>query len=96
MPDVRDEKPVVQGLITLFSFIVFGAIPLIPYIFLGEGYDYWMISLVMTGGSLILLGIVRWYVTKMNFVGTVVQMVFLGAVAAAIAYWTGDIVMKMQ
>lgn len=96
MPDVRDEKPIIQGLITLFSFIVFGAIPLLPYIFLGEWYDYWMISLVMTGWSLILLGVVRWYVTRMNFVGTVAQMVFLGAVAAAVAYWTGDIVMKMQ
>ncbi|AKH32881.1 VIT family protein [candidate division SR1 bacterium Aalborg_AAW-1] len=96
MPDVRDEKPIAQGLITLFSFIVFGAIPLIPYIFLGEGYDYWTISLVMTGGSLILLGIVRWYITKMNFIGTVAQMVVLGTVAAAVAYWTGDIVMKLQ
>jgi VIT1/CCC1 family predicted Fe2+/Mn2+ transporter len=34
MSDVRDDKPVVQGLITLFSFLLFGAIPLIPYIFL--------------------------------------------------------------
>lgn len=96
MPDVRDEKPIAQWLITLFSFIVFGAIPLIPYIFLWEGYDYWMISLVMTGWSLILLGIVRWYITKMNFISTVWQMVILWTVAAAVAYWTGDIVMKLQ
>ena len=96
MPDVRDEKPIAQWLITLFSFIVFGAIPLIPYIFLWEWYDYWTISLVMTGWSLILLGIVRWYITKMNFIGTVAQMVVLWTVAAAVAYWTGDIVMKLQ
>ena len=80
----------------MFSFIVFGAVPLIPYIFLGEGYNYWIISVVMTGLSLVLLGIVRWYVTKINFVGTVAQMVILGTVAAGVAYWTGDIVMRFQ
>ena len=77
MPDVRDEKPIIQGLITLFSFIVFGAIPLIPYIFLGDGSDYWMISLIMTGISLILLGVVRRYITRINFFATVSQMVVL-------------------
>lgn len=96
IPDVRDQKPIIEGLITLFSFIVFGAVPLIPYILLGEGYDYWIISVVMTGLSLVLLGIVRWYVTKINFVGTVAQMVILWAVAAGVAYWTGDIVMRLQ
>ncbi len=96
MSDVRDDKPVIQGLITLFSFIIFGAIPLIPYLFLWEGYDYWMISLVMTGLSLVLLGIVRWYITSMNFIGTVAQMVILWTVAAAVAYWTGHIVMQFQ
>lgn len=96
IPDVRDEKPIIQGLITLFSFIVFGAIPLIPYIFLGDGSDYWMISLIMTGISLILLGVVRRYITRINFFATVSQMVVLWAVAAAVAYWTGHIVMKFQ
>ena len=96
MSDVRDDKPILQWIITLFAFIVFGAIPLIPYIFLWPEVDLWMISLIMTGGSLVLLGIVRWYVTKIDFVGTVSQMVILWATAAAVAYWTGHIVMNTQ
>lgn len=96
MSDVRDDKPVVQGLITLFSFLLFGAIPLIPYIFLWEWYDYWMISLIMTSLALFSLGVVRWMITRISFVGTVSQIVILGAVAAAVAYWTGHIVMNMQ
>lgn len=75
---------------------MFGAIPLIPYLFLGEGYDYWTISLVATTLALVLLGLVRWLITRMSFVWTIGQIVLLGAVAAAVAYYTGQIVMKMQ
>jgi len=96
MADVRDDNAILQGVITLFSFIVFGAIPLIPYLFLPEGYDYRIVSLIVTSASLVLLGVVRRYITKMNFVTTVSQMVILGAVAAGVAYWTGDLVMRMQ
>jgi VIT1/CCC1 family predicted Fe2+/Mn2+ transporter len=80
----------------LFSFLLFGAIPLIPYIFLWEWYDYWMISLIMTSLALLSLGMVRWMITRISFVGTVSQIVILGAVAAAVAYRTGHIVMNMQ
>jgi VIT1/CCC1 family predicted Fe2+/Mn2+ transporter len=96
MSDVRNDKPVIQWLITLFAFILFGAIPLIPYIFLGEGTDLWMTSIIMTGLALILLGVVRRAITRISFVGTVSQIVVLWAAAAAVAYWTGDIVMKLQ
>ena len=96
MSDVRDEKPVVQWLITLFAFIVFGAVPLIPYIFLWEGNDLWMTSVVMTGFALVLLGVVRRLITRMSFVATVSQIVVLWAAAAAVAYWTGNIVMNIK
>jgi hypothetical protein len=43
-----------------------------------------------------LLGVVRRAITRISFVGTVSQIVVLWAAAAAVAYWTGDIVMKLQ
>ena len=96
IPDVRDQKPIIEGIITLFSFVVFGSVPLIPYIFLGQDHNYWIISVVMTGLSLALLWVVRRYVTRIDFFATVAQMVILWAVAAGVAYWTGNIVMKLQ
>lgn len=96
MADVRDDNAIAQWFITLFSFIIFGAVPLIPYVFMNWDSDLWMTSIIMTGSSLVLLWIVRRYVTKMNFFRTVAQMVILWAAAAAVAYWTGDIVMKLQ
>jgi VIT1/CCC1 family predicted Fe2+/Mn2+ transporter len=96
MADVRDDNALAQGFITLFSFLVFGAIPLVPYLFMSGDTNLWMVSVAMTGASLVLLGVVRRYVTKMNLMKTVGQMVILGAAAAGVAYWTGDIVMKLQ
>jgi VIT1/CCC1 family predicted Fe2+/Mn2+ transporter len=61
----------------LFAFILFGAVPLIPYIFLGEGTDLWMTSVIMTGLALVLLGVVRRAITRISFVGTVSQIVVL-------------------
>lgn len=50
----------------------------------------------MTAFALVLLGVVRWFITRISFLWTVGQIVLLGTVAAAVAYWTGDIVMRMQ
>lgn len=96
MADVRDDNALAQGFITLFSFLIFGAIPLVPYLFLSNDANLWMISIVMTGSALVLLGVVRRYVTRINLMKTVGQMVILGAAAAGVAYWTGDIVMRLQ
>jgi VIT1/CCC1 family predicted Fe2+/Mn2+ transporter len=96
MSDIRDDKPIIQWMITLFSFVIFWAVPLVPYIFGGEHINLWMTSIIMTWLSLVLLGIVRRSITRISFVGTVSQIVVLWAIAAAVAYWTGHIVMNLQ
>jgi VIT1/CCC1 family predicted Fe2+/Mn2+ transporter len=92
LADAREEKPIIQSLITLWSFIMFGFIPLIPYMVLGPWYNYRFISIGMTTLALLLLGIVRWFITKMPFFYTIGQVFVLWAAAAAVAYWTGKIV----
>jgi VIT1/CCC1 family predicted Fe2+/Mn2+ transporter len=78
MSDVRDDNAFMQGVITLVSFLIFGTIPLLPYLVLTTEADMWMTSLTMTAVALFLLGITRWYVTRIDFVKTVSQMVLLG------------------
>lgn len=78
MSDVRDDNAFMQGVITLISFLIFGTIPLLPYLVLSAEADMWMTSLTMTAVALFLLGITRWYVTRIDFVKTVSQMVLLG------------------
>ena len=48
----------------------------------------------MTGAALLLLGVVRRYVTRMHIAKTIFQVFILGGVAAGVAYYTGELVMK--
>ena len=94
MSDVRQDPALLQWVITLTSFVVFGFIPLIPYVFMNEVSWHWELSLVMTFVAMFLLGTVRRRITRMSFWKTVGQIILLGGVAAAVAYYTGDLVMK--
>lgn len=94
IPDVREENALIQSLITLFSFIIFWAIPLIPYLFLDNHSGHRELSLWMTFAALFLLGLARRAVTRMWFIKTISQIIILWWVAAAVAYYTGDLVMK--
>jgi VIT1/CCC1 family predicted Fe2+/Mn2+ transporter len=90
MPDPLDENPYLTGIITATSFMVFGAIPLIPYIFLGNvlGATFY-ISLVFTGVALIILGLFRWKVTRQGFLRSVGETVLVGSISAGVAYLVG-------
>ncbi len=94
MADVRWDNATLQWFITLVSFIFFGAIPLIPYIFGNSLNNHRIISIVMTVAALLILGVVRRWITRMWFIKTVSQIIILWWVAAAVAYYTGDLVMK--
>ncbi len=79
-----------NGLATFSSFLVFGFIPLIPYIFF-RGYDnIFQISAVFTGIALVLLGLLRWRVTRENILRSVGEIVLIGGVSAVIAYLVGS------
>lgn len=94
MTDVREEPAFLQGVITLLSFVLFGFIPLVPYVFMDTA-GHRNISLLMTLVAMFLLGTVRRWVTRMGFIKTVGQIMLLGGVAAAVAYYTGELVIKI-
>lgn len=91
LSDTRQENAMIQGLITFFSFIFFGAIPLLPYLF-WYTEDHWTISVVMTLIALMMLWFVRRYITRQSLIYTMMQILILGIVAAWVAYGTGFLV----
>jgi len=91
--DPENESPLKSGMITFFSFLVFGAIPLIPYILLSNiSYlSLFILSIIFTLGALTLLGGIRAYVSKSSFIISILETVLLGGVASALAYTVGYI-----
>jgi VIT1/CCC1 family predicted Fe2+/Mn2+ transporter len=88
MPTPEHENPILTGIATMGSFIGFGFIPLIPYIFF-EGTGLFQTSILFTLVALVLLGVLRWKVTTQKLWRAIGEIVLLGSVASVIAYLVG-------
>lgn len=83
------ENPYLAGIITFSSFVLFGFIPLIPYLILQINESTFSLSLIFTVLALVLLGILRYLVTREKITRTIGEIVLIGGVAAVIAYFVG-------
>jgi VIT1/CCC1 family predicted Fe2+/Mn2+ transporter len=84
-------RPVLSGLATFASFIVFGLVPLLPYFFLSHGFDRFAIAVGCAAVALIALGIVRYFITRQSLVRSIGENVLLGGVSAVVAYLVGRV-----
>ena len=93
--DPSDDRPALHGLITFGSFIVFGAVPLLPYL-LGMNATYrFQTAIISTFIALCLLGITRSRVTKEPLHRGPLEIVFIGAIGAIVAYAIGTLMKGM-
>ncbi len=85
----EDSSPLLDGVMTFVSFSVFGAIPLFPY-FLGVPQESrFTVAIAGTAVALVLLGAARSYVTKEKMYRGPLEIVFVGALGALVAYGVG-------
>lgn len=89
MSDPSDGSPAMEGLITFLSFIVFGAIPLLPYFFFAPTREMFNISVALTLLGLVLLGVVRWWASNERLARCVAETVAVGGTCAIVAYAVG-------
>jgi vacuolar iron transporter family protein len=86
----NDIKPVFTGIATVISFIFFGAIPLIPYIFMHQtNIHLFSYSLTFTASALLLLGIVRWRITRQHILSSLAETLLVGGLSGLVAYGVG-------
>jgi len=87
-----DESPVRSAVVTFLSFIVFGMMPLLPYIFDISIFDGpFVTASVFAAIALAILGFIRAQFTKENLFTSIVEIVGLGMSAALIAYFVGTL-----
>lgn len=89
--DPRGENEVFTGLATFFSFMVFGAIPLLPFIFHGDGSaaEAFTYSCIGTFIALVMLGLLKWKVIGDKLKSSLIEVVTVGGTAAVLAYLVG-------
>lgn len=92
LADPSGDNPYLTGIATFSAFILFGAVPLLPYIFLqGSSLDLFQTSITFSFIGLVLLGIFRWKVTNMNPVRTILETILVGLISAVVAYAVGTL-----
>ena len=89
--DPRGENEIFTGLATFFSFMVFGTIPLLPFILQesGDPATAFMYSSIGTFLALVTLGLLKWRVIGSNFKASLFEVVAVGSTAAVLAYFVG-------
>jgi VIT1/CCC1 family predicted Fe2+/Mn2+ transporter len=73
--------------VTTFSaFIVFGFLPLLPYIF---SFGNFLLSGIITGWAFLCIGYLKGVMNHSSLSLAIIQTALLGSVAASIAYYAG-------
>lgn len=92
MSDMRQVSPARDGLVTFLSFLLFGAIPLLPYFLLEPTPTVFGLSVGTTFAALFALGILRWRSTREDLLRCVGETILVGGTCALVAYTVGAIV----
>lgn len=91
LSDPRGANPMLTGVTTFGSFIVFGSIPILPFLFLDEitSSAMFQISAFGTLLALVLLGLMKWRIIGTSLTRSLGEIVLVGLVASIIAFIVG-------
>ena len=89
-PNPESTNPVLTSISTFFAFVIFGAIPLLPYIFFqGGALQAFLISAFATLLALVLLGLLKGVVIGGKIFRSVREIVLIGGISALVAFLVG-------
>lgn len=90
-----DESPINNAIVTFFSFLIFGFIPLIAFVsstFIpGLIESAFLIACILTGITLFALGALKVKVTEKNWIKSGFEMLVVGGIAAIVAFLIGKV-----
>ena len=91
MSDPRGENEIFTGLATFLSFMVFGSVPLLPFMLdaSGDPAEAFLYSCIGTFVALVLLGLLKWRVIGSGLRSSLFEVVAVGGTAAILAYFVG-------
>jgi VIT1/CCC1 family predicted Fe2+/Mn2+ transporter len=96
---VEDARsPFIIGAITFVSFVLIGLVPLSVYAidyFAGWGNNLFLWSSILTGIGFTVIGILKAHVTQNAIWKGILETLILGALAALVAYYVGDLLEQL-
>lgn len=85
----EDGSPALHGVMTFGAFVAFGSIPIIPYVLPIADGSRFLTTIVSTGIALLLVGLLRSWVTRERIFRGPLEVLGIGAVCAVVAYFVG-------
>lgn len=86
------RNPISDGTTTFCSFVLVGALPLIPFLVPAAASHAFVISSIATGVTFFVVGAARSFVIEKNPLSAGLEMLFVGGAASGIAYALGSFV----
>ena len=88
-----EENPLTNAIVTFFSFVLFGIVPVLIYVGATAGIvpvqKAFLTACIATGATLFGLGALKTRFTKMNWLRSGLEMLIIGGITATIAYAIG-------
>ena len=96
IPD--SKSPFAMGAVTYMAFLTVGLVPLIIYVWdyiFGFDGNMFLVTCILTGLAFSIIGFFKTYVTETSRWKGILETLVLGAIAAAVSYFVGDILESM-
>ena len=90
-----DARPVVNAFTTFVAFVVFGAIPLLPYLLSWQWGSRFTVAIASTAVALAFLGLTRSYVTGQRLFRGPLEILAVGLGSSMVAYYIGVLLRSM-
>ena len=90
----ESKSPFMMGLVTYISFILIGLIPLLVYVwnyFNPLHGDLFLWTSLLTAMAFVVIGFLKTYVTETSKLKGILETLVLGALAAIVSYFVGDL-----
>ena len=90
-----ESSPAAHGLATFLAFLVAGIVPLVAYLAPAGGHDRFALACVLTLVAQFAVGAARTVVTRQGWWRSGMEMLLVGAGAAAVAWGVGRLIAGM-
>jgi len=92
--DDDESSPARHSWVTFIAFAIAGVLPILPYFIITTG-NLFAISIMTTAITLYVVGALRYKFSDSNWWVAGLEMLFVGGIAASIAYYVGDILVRI-
>lgn len=85
----EEGRPITHAVVMFFAFVLFGSIPIVPFLLPFALAFPFLLTTIATGVALLFVGFLRSWVTRERYIRGPLEIFFVGSICAAVSYVVG-------